>query len=141
MRLSKKVIKRDNWLLLWNKTQKWQLNVLFIFLEMRLSKKVIKSDSSIIAFTVKQTQNDILFISLNCDCQKSLRWSLKVKQKWQLKVPSISLVCDFFCHVRPQLELNRLTETHQILVEGFFILPNYLLLLMGIVCLFCFKLR
>ena len=43
MQLSKKVIKRDNWLLLSNKTQKWYLNVLFIFREMRLSKKWLKN--------------------------------------------------------------------------------------------------
>ena len=72
-----------------------KVKMIFEFLlELRLSKKVMKSDSSTLAFTVKQSKNDVLFISLNCDCQKSLRWSLKVMPKLHMKVPSNSLVCD-----------------------------------------------
>ena len=230
MRLSKKVIPEP----------KWQLKVLFIFLELRLFKTVIKTDKRLLLWNQSKNNSWKFFSSsLKCYFQKRLlietidfcsqiklkndswtsfwffvkgdfqkKWLknrlnfccevkakmifeshfhspwiatfkegleigqfdsclyCKAKQKWRpfhfielwlskiatLELESkakithesslqfIGLRLDS-SHNRSQLELNGLTETHQILVVGFLLLPSYLLLLLEIVCLFCFKMR
>ena len=128
LRLSKKVIKRDIRLLLWNQSQNESWKSFSFLLNWDFQKRWVKKTTDFscefkaqmtceshfiflefcdfqktsLQRTVRllswnQEQNDVLFILLNSDCQKrSVRWTPS-SSKVHLKVPSISLFCDFFC--------------------------------------------
>ena len=148
MRLSKKVVKRDNWLLLWNKAQKWKLNVLFISLEMRLSKKWLKNTLDFCCeakvkmiveshfhfpwiATFKKGHEIGQFDSC-LYCKAKPKWRpFHFIELWQLKLSSNSLVCDLILLITVSIETQQTNRNPSNSNCGFLASPKLFVTFMG----------